>query len=106
MVKTIIMLIFKSDLTILLKLCSFLLYFDVFRSKNSCSQKTTTCSYITKPNIKNILQILWDRFYLISTKSRKNVDISFYDIFFSVLNLLATSSAKNPFSTQHHQCTN
>ena len=39
MVKTDIMPILDSDMTILLKLCSFLCVFDVFRSKNSCFQK-------------------------------------------------------------------
>ena len=36
--------IFNSDMTILLKLCSSLQFFDVFRSKNSCSKKK--CPYV------------------------------------------------------------
>ena len=39
MVKASIMPIFNNDMTILLKFCSFLSFFYVFRSQNSCSQK-------------------------------------------------------------------
>ena len=39
MIKPSIMPIFNTDRTILLKLCSFLWFFYVFRSKDSCSQK-------------------------------------------------------------------
>ena len=44
MIKTNTMPIFNTDTTILLKLCSFVWFFYVSRSKNSCSQKKT-CPY-------------------------------------------------------------
>ena len=39
MIKANILPVFNTDMTILLKLCLFLWFFDVFRSKNPCYQK-------------------------------------------------------------------